>query len=91
MSDCVEEAINAMPPYMQRRMAKLSLAGARFMLEAYGIYSWKVLDAHGAMMGRYTHLARAINDTWMEFLWSRSAKDADMEAALEALYINELP
>ncbi len=33
-SDPIENAVNAMPPFMQRRMAKLSLAGAGLLFVA---------------------------------------------------------
>jgi hypothetical protein len=83
--DPVEHAVNAMPPYMQRRMAKLSLAGARFVLDPQdgSIFAWKVLSPSGAVLERATHLAEAINKTWREWMLALSPRDANTEAALE--------
>lgn len=85
--DPIEHAVNSLPPFMQRRMAKLSLAGARFVQEAHGICAWKVEDRNGAVGGRYTHLAEAVNETWREWLMALGSRDADMEMYQENLTI----
>jgi hypothetical protein len=76
--DPIEHAVNSLPPFMQRRMAKLSLAGARFVLESNGIYAWKVMIGD-QLADRYMYLQSAINETWREWLMSKSNKDADTE------------
>lgn len=63
--DPVEHAVASLPPFMQRRMAKLALRGVRFIQEAHGICAWKVELPNGAM-DRFTHLAQAVNDTWLD-------------------------
>jgi hypothetical protein len=80
--DPIEEAVNALPPFMQRRMAKLSLAGARFTMEAHAIYAWKVYGPQGQLY-RYTHLAQAINEVWREWLMGMDAREATTEAAYD--------
>jgi len=64
--DPIEHAVNSLPPFMQRRMAELALRGVRFVLEVHGICAWKVELPNGAME-RFTHLAQAVNDTWVDF------------------------
>lgn len=70
---------------MQRRMAKLSLAGVRFVMEVDGPYAWKVVVGD-RVPWRFLYLERAINDTWREFLTAKSPKDADTEVFNEHFY-----
>lgn len=83
--DPVEHAIHSMPPFMQRRMAKLSLAGARFVLDPQGICAWKVEDRNGKVLDRYTHLAAAINDTWRHWMMALPSRDANTESFYDGM------
>lgn len=84
-ADPVEHAVNSLPPYMQRRMAKLSLAGARFIQNADGIYAWKVEDRNGHVGGRYMHLAQAIDDLWITWLQHKPRTEADTECFYDGM------
>lgn len=85
MNDPIEDAVNALPPFMQRRMANLSLAGARFVMEVHGVFAWRV-EIGGLPAGDYLDLASAINDTWRDWLSSKNNTAVGTEVMLEHLY-----